>query len=483
LPVAGIALADLTLLVATAGGYGYHRDELYFVEAGKHPAWGYDDQPPLTPLIGRLSAALFGQTPRGLRVASAVVIALCVVLAALTARELGGGRRPQVLASAATGSSGALLAGHLLSTETFDILAWTALLFLVTRILAGGDRRLWLAAGALGGVALLNKNLILLLVASLVVAAVLGGRGELLRSPWPWAGAAIALALWAPNLAWQASRGWPQLTLAHQIANEDPVGTRVGFLPFQLVLVGLTLAAVWIAGLVWLLRRREARPFRVLGLAYLVLAAICLLTGAKAYYIAAYYFVLLAAGAVALERWLAPARRRALAGAGVAVALAASAVIGLPLIPAKDIGGSPVASINPDALEQIGWPRFADTIAGVYRRLPRPKRAHAVVFTENYGEAGALRRYRPERRLPPAYSGHNSFADFGRPRDGAQPVILVGFRSRAEIAGFFAGCRVVARIDNGVGVDNEEQGGPVWLCRAPRRPWSELWPRLHHLDA
>ena len=125
--VAALAVLEFGLLVAFAGGYGYHRDELYFIEAGKNLDFGYDDQPPLTPLIGRASTEIFGQTPTGLRVASALAMAACVALCALIARELGGGRRAQVLASAClVAAAGPLYVGHLLSTSTFDFLAWTA---------------------------------------------------------------------------------------------------------------------------------------------------------------------------------------------------------------------------------------------------------------------------------------------------------------------------------------------------------------------
>src|SRR3954452_24128508 len=62
-PLAGILVGLFALLMVTANGYGFHRDELYFMEAGHHPAWGYDDQPPLTPLIARGATAVFGSTP------------------------------------------------------------------------------------------------------------------------------------------------------------------------------------------------------------------------------------------------------------------------------------------------------------------------------------------------------------------------------------------------------------------------------------
>src|SRR5690349_17605360 len=104
-----VAVGALTAAVAIAfaNGYGFHRDELYFMEAGHHPAWGYDDQPPLTPLVARAATAIFGATPTGLRVPSALALGLCVFLAGATARELGAGRRGQLVAAVSLGASGA----------------------------------------------------------------------------------------------------------------------------------------------------------------------------------------------------------------------------------------------------------------------------------------------------------------------------------------------------------------------------------------
>ena len=319
-----VAAAELLLLVATSNRYGYHRDELYFRVAARHPAWGYDDQPALTPLLGRFSEWMFGADPRGLRMLSAVAMAVVVVLVALIARELGAGQAGQAVAALATAASGAAMAvGHLLSTTTFDVLVWVTLVFVVARILGGGDERQWLLAGLVVGIGLENKHLVLLLVFALACGCVLARRWDLARSRWLWVGAVLAFALWLPNLLWQARHGWPQLELAAEIAEEEAAENRIELVPLQFLLIGPLLAPLWLGGLWWLLRRPEARLYRPLGLAYVVLLVTALVTGAKPYYTMGLLLALLGAGGVVAEGWLRDRRGRKLA-LGLAIALSAA---------------------------------------------------------------------------------------------------------------------------------------------------------------
>ena len=479
-----VAAAEFLLLVVTSNRYGYHRDELYFRVAARHPAWGYDDQPALTPLVGRFSEWMFGADPRGLRMLSAVAMALVVVLVALIARELGAGAAGQAVAALATAASAAAMAvGHLLSTTTFDVLVWVTLVYVVARILGGGDARQWLLVGLVAGIGLENKQLVLLLVVALACGCLLARRWDLARNPWLWGGAVLAFALWLPNLLWQARHGWPQLELADKIGQEDPVGYRVQLLPLQFLLIGPLLAPLWIGGLWWLLRRPEARPYRPLGLAYVVLLVIALVTGGKPYYTMGFLLVLLGAGGVVAESWMRDRRARKLAlGAAIAVSAAVAAVITLPLVPVEDVHATPIPDLNEDAIETIGWPTFAATVGRVWNELPQSERSTAVVYASNYGEAGAIARYGRAHGIPRAYSGHNAFWRFGRPPDGAHPIIVVGYHHREALRGEFRGCVLSARIDNGVALDNEEQGAPIWTCATTTEAWSRLWPRLHSLN-
>jgi hypothetical protein len=154
------------------------------------------------------------------------------------------------------------------------------------------------------------------------------------------------------------------------------------------------------------------------------------------------------------------------------------AIISLPVLPADN--ADPVITVNEDVGETIGWPKFATTVADVYRSVPNRERA--VILTGNYGEAGAIDRYGPDLGLPRAYSGHNAYGDWGPPPDGSGPVIAVWPDSRGSPPeSQLRDCNVVARIDNDAGVDNQERGTRLFVCGGPRRPWSQVWPAFRHL--
>jgi Dolichyl-phosphate-mannose-protein mannosyltransferase len=479
--LAALAAGTALLLLAVAGRYGYHRDELYFLRAGRELAFGYADQPPLTPLLARAVDTLAPGSLVALRTPSALAAAAIVVLTGLIAREFGAARPAQLLAAACTAVSAIVLAlGHLLSTSTPDLLAWTALGWLVVRALRDGGR-VWLAVGAVAGVALQNKTLPAFLLAALLVGVLTLGPREALRSRWPWLGALLAVALWAPNVVWQLVNGLPQLELSRAIAGgssgtSDPWYL---FLPMQLVLVSPLLVPVWVAGWWRLARDPELRTWRAFPLAYVLLAVVFLLTGGKSYYLTGLYPVLLAAGADPVLSWARRGRgraRTALVATAVALSLAVDAVLMLPLVPVGRLADTPVPDVSYDAGETVGWPAFAATIARVRAGLPAG--ADVVVLTGNYGEAGAVDRFLPA--LSPAYSGHNSYWTWGPPPETAGTVISVGIPEQ-QLRRWFGSVTQAARIDNGVGLDNDEQGSPVWVATDRRLSWAELWPQLRRL--
>ncbi|HEV7977550.1 glycosyltransferase family 39 protein [Amycolatopsis sp.] len=481
-PVGVVVAVQIAVLTALSGRYGFHRDELYFLAAGARPDWGYVDQPPITPVLAHLSATVFGDTPSGVRVAATLIGAATAIVVALVARELGGGRGAQVLSAVAAALSSFVLAvSHMLSTTTVDVLMWTVIGFFALRLLRTGDGRWWIAVGAAVGVGLENKWLVLLLVAALGIALLVTGPREVLRSGWLAAGVVVAAVLAAPTVLWQAAHGFPLLTVASGISEDDGAENRILFVPMQLVYVSPVLVPVWLAGIVRLWRDPALRWARALAVSYPVLCVGLLVLGGKPYYSVPLLVLLTAAGAEPALRWLDRGRRtvrRSVAAVLAVVAAAISVVIGLPVLPAADLG--PVLAMNREPGEQVGWPEFAHTVSLAWKQIPVEQRGTATIFTSSYGQAGAVERYREEYGLPQPHSGHMSYADWGPPPDTMTgPVVLVGgFEDISETQRLFTGCRVVAVHDNGIGLDNEEQGTPIALCSGPAAPWSQLWPDL-----
>jgi hypothetical protein len=483
--IAGPAAAAMVALILTSGRYGYHRDELYFMAAGAHFAWGYPDQPLLTPLLAHAMDWLDPGSLTVLRLPAIMIAGVTTVTTGLMARELGGGRRAQLIAAScwAVGAL-CLVTGHFLTTTTVDVGATAVVCLFLVRLLRTGDLRLWLPAGFALGIGLLNKSLVGTVMLMVVAAIAVFGPRWALRSWWLAAGAGLAVLGALPYAVWQLQHGIPQLDLAHSIAQSGDEGGRIGFIPFQLVLIGPFLVFVWFAGLRALLRDPAMRVQRCFGIAFLALFPIFMISGGKAYYTSGLYPVLLAAGAVVIERSMLrnPRRRRDIRMAFYIVATAAiSAVMGLCLLPPDRLQGSIVMALNPDTGEMVGWPRFANTIASVYHSLPADGQRRTVIFTGNYGEAGAIAHYGPSRGLPYPYSGHNAWWFWGPPPDSDTSAVVVGYDPRYA-ATFFTGCVVRAHINDGVGLNNDEQGTPVMACSGERKPWSQIWRSLRHYD-
>jgi 4-amino-4-deoxy-L-arabinose transferase-like glycosyltransferase len=481
-----IAGAVFVVLFVLAGAYGFHPDEMYFILAGRHLAFGYVDQPPLTPILSAATAQLFGASPASVRLLPALAAGIGIPICADMARRFGGSARAQILAAVLLAISGWTPAAHLDSTTTYDLLFWTVAIWLLVPILVSPeprrDWRRWLALGLVMGIALENKSVPVFLAASLAGGVLLTRRWEIVRARGLWAAIAIALAMWAPNVIWQAANGWPQLAVAQSIASgQQGVTDRIGELIDLLLLPGPFVFPVAIAGIVWLLRGSASRAWRPLGLAVVIGIGLMFVTAGKYYYAMGFIPLALAAGAIKLDGWLSHGHVRTKWSVFVPAAVAGAtilALIGLPILPPAKLRGTD-PGLAAESLAQIGWPEFAAQVEGVAASLPPAERARAVVFTQDYSAYGALSFY--GQGLPPLYSAHNSVWYWGRPPDGAAPVILAGDWGGPPPR-VFTGCEVKAVADNGLDLATPEQGTPIYVCSGTTKPWSQIWLSLRHFD-
>ncbi|HEU4533661.1 MAG TPA: glycosyltransferase family 39 protein, partial [Polyangiaceae bacterium] len=376
---AAFALVKLAVQLAALPGYGYFRDELYYIACSERLAWGYVDHPPFAVALLKAVRLALGDSLWALRVVPAFAGALLVFLAGEAAVALGGGAAAGAIACAAVLGAPVLLGmDHFWSMNAFDGLFWAASVLLFARAWRAPSPRAWAALGAAFGLGLLNKASLLWLGAGFGVALAASREGRrLLRTPGPYLAALVAALPIAPHLAWQVEHGWPTLEFARNaLAEKYKAHSPLGFLLEAALMLGPASAPLWLAGPLAALRRPGLG--RALGVAWLtVLGVLAFSKSGKAEYLSAGFFLAASLGAVELERALArPGRRgpssRAVAVAAVALlgAQLALAPLALPLLPvprylayAAALGIEPSTSENKElgALPQFfadmhGWP-------------------------------------------------------------------------------------------------------------------------------
>jgi 4-amino-4-deoxy-L-arabinose transferase-like glycosyltransferase len=491
----GLAAAVFVLRLPLANRYDVFRDELYFIVCGRHPAFGYVDQPPLVPL---LAAAFFsiGHQTWLLRVPALLAAAALVWLTVRFARLLGGGDGAAwtagVMAAVAPMFLGMFAT---FNTTVFEPLAWTAVAYGLARAALRDDRRALVWAGVVTGLALEAKYAIPSWLIALGIGLLLTPQRRLLARRELWLGFALAVVIALPSIAWQAANGWPFAELVRAAGDKNVSVPPLAFIANQIFVMNPLFAPVWIAGIAAPFAWRDLAPARFAALAFLAVAAIVIASHGKDYYLAAAYPPLFALGAVAFERIV---RRAAVRTAYLAAAVAFSAVaapIALPILPPpaliaymqrlhlapaqteKSFAGT---ALPQEFADQLGWHDFVRQTGAAWSALPPEVRAHTSVLVDNYGEAAAIDVYGAQYGLPPALSGHNQYYLWGRRGQPATDLLRV--QNRVErLRRYCADVRTLGTTSSPYAMAYEN-GKSIAYCRGLHPPLAQLWPNLKNYN-
>ena len=497
-----IAGAVLLLQLATANRYGYFGDEMYHMACGEHLAWGYVDQPPLIAVFAWLTRHLFGTSLFAIRLFPALASFALVWLTGLLARELGGGRFAQGLAALCSACAGVyLILGHLFTMNVFEPLLWMGCAYVVIRIVKTGNQKLWLWFGVLAGIGLENKYSMGVFGLAVVVGLVLTPERKAFKSRWIWIAGGIAFLIFLPNLLWNIQHHFPFLELMRNIraSGRDTVFTPLGYLKAQIFLMTPVTFPVWLLGATYFFFWKTGKPFRVLGMAFVTVLAVLIVSHGKDYYAAPVFPMVFAGGAIAWEQ-LAERRRVSWLKPALFVVILAGTGALLPLfVPVlspeaflryhKSLPFLPQPSEKSMAMEPMphtyswcfGWPEMVQAVAKAYAMVPPEERADTAIFANDFAAAGAIDIIGPKYGLPKAISGHQSYWLWG-PRDySGQTVIVLGSTPERE-ARHFNSVTVVAELNNPYAPPWENR--PVLLCRGPKnfRSVAEIWPKLKNWD-
>ena len=490
LPVVSITLATAALHLVVAGRYGIYGDELYFIICGRHPAFGYADQPPLVPLIDA-ATQVFGPSPWLLRLPAALAATALVPLTAAFARLLGGTALSAFLAAAGVALAPMLsVLTSISATWTFEPIAWTLCAYFVTLGVVERRERAFIWAGLVAGSSLEAKYGIALWLGALAVGLASTEARWVFRSRSLWLGGALGIAIAAPNLLWQALHGWPFVAVMqqHQQAGSNLTGAVWQFGLVQVLVMNPVLAPLWLAGVTAPFISARLQPARFLAIAYLAAALIDYGAGGRYYYLVAVYPPLMAVGAVAFA-----GLRTALAGAWMAAAALPFAIVLpviLPILPLPALAayirvmpfeaytlGAPVGLVFS---WELGWPELEARVAKIYRALPDAEQRQTAIFAPNFGEAAAIDLYGRADALPHAISGHNQYYLWG-PGSGEIGTLIV---VNGDPAAWAARCAALESADMfGVPFGHPmESDRPILVCHGYQGSLAAGWSHFRDFE-
>jgi len=485
-----MAVATILLHCLVNNRYGFHRDELNFIDDGRHLAWGYVDCPPFTPLVAHIAESLFGTSLVGIRFFPAVAQGLVLVLTGLMVKRMGGMRWAQVIAAGGASISGVSLSqGSIFMYVSFDLLWWVVVAYGVISLLKTGNPRWWLWIGAAIGLGLLTKLTMGFLVAGLVAGVLFTPARRYLKSPWLWAGVALAVLIFLPDLLWMARHDFISLQkLAAAHARDVRNGYYKWFLLDQLYSAAHPCSIyLWVLGLFFFWRSSGGPNYRPLVWMYAVPLVGFLALQGRGYYLAPAYPMLIAGGAYYIgERVRAstPAERDAKYSwlyYSLVIGGLCAAAVALPVAPLNSTWWKVADGVHQLFSEEVGWPEMVKTVADIRDTVPLAERARLGILAGNYGEAGAVNVFGPAYNLPHAISGIDSYWLWGYGEPPPETVIVLGLDPSYAYS-LFKTCSFAGRNANPYGIQNEESRDHpyILLCRHLRQPWEQFWKDFHY---
>ena len=382
--------------------YELQRDEFLYYQQGQHLALGYLENPPLLSYLGWISS-WFGGSESWIKLWPCIFGAATVVITCLICAELGGHRFAQFLAGIGIIASAYLRVHFLFQPNILDIFFWTLAIYFLLRYIHGNEHSIFgltisLALGWWG------KYSVLFMAIAIVLGLLLTKHRSLFLKKNTWLAIGIGLLIIVPNLVWQYQHNWPLIHHMQELKETQLNYLSPGDFIKEQVLMLLPVALVWIAGLIWVLRKPH---YRVVGIVYILVIVLLMLGSGKSYYALGAYPMLLAAGGVAWQniterkRWLRP------------VILALPIILFLPFIPMLlpvwkpvelsqfyekyEIGKTGILKwedqkdhpLPQDFADMLGWEELATKSQAFYHSLPKEEKENTIIYCSNYGQAGS----------------------------------------------------------------------------------------------
>jgi hypothetical protein len=495
--ILSLSFIKVIIQLLTNGQYGYFRDEFYYIACGEHPALGYVDHPPFTPMVANLSRLIFGETLFGIRFFPAIAGGLNVLFSGLITKVLGGNIFSQIFTCIVMIAAPGFLATNLLfTTNAFDQLFWTLCIYNVVLVIKNDNPKYWLLLGLFAGLGLMNKPSILFLTFSLAAGLVITKNREYFTSKWLWFGGIIALIIFLPNIIWQAANKFPTLEFLKNVRLYKNFPTPpLDFVIGQIVFMNPLSFPVWILGLIYLFFDREGKKYNIFGIVYLILFLVMIFQNGKDYYLAPVYPVIIAAGSIFLINILSKFKLKFLLPVYTAFIISVAVISSpyvLPVLPPEKfieyenfMKFKPMKSENQEIAElpqfyadMFGWENLVQKVAADYNKLSIDEKKECVILTSNYGEAAAIDFYGGKYNLPKAISGHNNYYLWGPGgKTGDVTILVKPNQKQEELNQFFNEVKKGEFITSKYTIPYEKNFY-LYICKGIKVNIKDAWPTL-----
>ncbi|WP_281226577.1 glycosyltransferase family 39 protein [Flavobacterium aquiphilum] len=394
--------------------YDLQRDEYLHLDQGHHLAWGYLSVPPFTSWISYI-IYLLGNSVFWVKFFPALFGALTIVVVWKAIEELNGSLFALILGAIGVFFSALLRINTLYQPNSFDILCWTTLYFVLIKYLNSKDTK-WLFIGAIVFVfGFLNKYNIGFLIIGLLPAFVLTEERKIFAQPKLYLAFILGLLLIAPNLYWQYVNNFPVIHHLKELADTQLVYVdRLGFLKSQLLFfIGSFFVIVcgWLA----LFLYKPFEKYKPFFWSIVFTLAVFMYFKAKDYYAIGLYPIYISFGSVYLGNQLKEGWKRYLQPVLFLLPL----LFFIPLYNAFFPNKSPeyIAShakpyqkfgllrwedgkdhlLPQDFADMLGWKELAVKVDSVASTLPDLE--HTIIICDNYGQAGAINYYSKNKKV------------------------------------------------------------------------------------
>ena len=467
--------------------YELHRDEFLHLNQADHLTWGFISVPPFTALtsgvINLLGGGLFW-----IRFFPALYGVLTIIFTWLIVEAIGGTLISRVLAASALVFSVLLRLNMLFQPNSFDILIWTIIFYLLIKLVQTENSKWLYFLALIIALGFYNKYNVLFLIGGLTFGILFSEQFKLFLKPSFWLAVILALTLLLPNIIWQIVYHFPVLhhMQALKVRQLDNNSYLVFLNSVSMMFFGSL--PLTIGALVAFFFYRPFQNYRFIGISVIITTIIFTLLKAKGYYAIGIFPILFAFGSVYIENLLRGKWKLivvSLLGCINLVLLISVARLIMPVLTPSEIRAQAPAferlrllrwedgqthALPQDFADMLGWHEMADKALAAYKMLSAEGQKNTIIFCDNYGQTGALNYYN-RNKMPEAWSFNTDYIYWMPHLSGIKNILLVGKDPGKKITDMFTIFKQVGAVENEYA---REKNTGIYLLRGANTDVSEL---------